>query len=117
MADIVMEVLRAVVLVPVLWIVLRGRYAKDIVGVDGWKQLTAGFILIFFGSLIDITDNFERLNQFIIIGDTPWQAFLEKVVGYLFGFMLLAIGILRWLPKIIEYNEAQKRISSRQRKK
>ncbi len=43
-----------------------------------------------FGSLVDITDNFEYLNRFVIIGDTETEAVLEKFVGFLGGFVLLA---------------------------
>jgi signal transduction histidine kinase len=50
------------------------------------------------GSLFDITDNFENLNRFIIIGDTPTQAFIEKFIGFLLGYIALFVGILYWLP-------------------
>ncbi len=52
------------------------------------------------GSLVDITDNFEELNRFVIIGDTPTEAFLEKFVGFLGGFCILAIGLVRWIPSV-----------------
>jgi hypothetical protein len=41
----------------------------------------------------------------VIIGDTPVQAFLEKVVAYLLGFMLLFVGTWRWLPKVAEHQK------------
>ncbi len=65
----------------------------------------AGFALIFFGMVIDITDNFDSLNKFIIIGDTKYQAFFEKIVGYLMGFALLAIGVFKWVPKLMKHTE------------
>ena len=68
-----------------------------------------GFILIFFGTLIDITDNFEELNRFVIVGDTEIQALLEKLVGYLLGFLLVALGVWRWIPKLIEHGELTRR--------
>tara|TARA_Y100000031_G_scaffold24862_1_gene26690 strand:+ start:282 stop:671 length:390 start_codon:yes stop_codon:yes gene_type:complete len=55
--------------------------------------------------LIDITDNFPNLNRFIIIGDTEYQAFIEKFIGYFLGFFFLAIGIWTWLPKIIDHDQ------------
>jgi len=107
--DIILEVLRTVMVGVILWVLFRRRNLMELSQIEGWRQLTIGFALVFFGTLIDITDNFERLNQFIIIGDTPAQAFLEKVVGYLFGFMFLAMGILRWLPKVVEHQESMKK--------
>ena len=64
--------------------------------------MIAGFGLLLFGSLIHITDNFENLNKFIIIGDTEIQAFLEKFVGYLGGFVALAVGLVLWIPKELD---------------
>ena len=77
--------------------------------IKGWKYILTGFFLIFFGMIIDITDNFENLNKYIIIGDTQYQAFLEKVIGYLLGFMSLAIGIWLWIPGMIELQNKRKK--------
>ena len=68
----------------------------------GWKIIILGFSFIALGTLLDITDNFESLNQYIIIGDTPVESFLEKIVGYLFGFTLLAVGFIIWIPRVVE---------------
>ena len=105
MTDLVIEVLRAIIIGLILLGLLRSLKSEKIREVSGWKPLLAGFLLVFFGTLVDITDNFESLNKFIIIGDTEVQAFLEKVVGYLLGYTLLAIGVWQWLPKIIEYQK------------
>lgn len=105
MTDIVMEILRAIMLGGVIISLLKAHPAKEVSQKSGWRFILAGFSLIFFGTLIDITDNFEELNRFVIIGNTEVQAFLEKVVGYLLGFLLLAIGIRQWLPKIIQHGE------------
>lgn len=103
MTDIIIESLRAVVVGVILIVLIKGERSHQINKVQGWRILLSGFILIFLATLIDITDNFPALNQFVFVGDTPVQAFLEKVVGYLIGFMLISIGIWRWLPKIIEH--------------
>lgn len=54
-----------------------------------------GFSLVLFGTFLDITDNFDGLNRFVVAGDTQTEAFLEKVVGYLGGFVLLTYGVIR----------------------
>ena len=105
MTDIILESLRAIVVGLTLIIVIRRQTSRELHTADGWQILFFGLVLIFFGTLIDITDNFTELNRFVIVGDTPVQAFLEKIVGYLLGFMLLAVGIWRWLPKVIEHQE------------
>ena len=109
MNDVILEVLRAIVVGVVLLVLFRARGNKAISEVGGWRCLVGGFMLLFFGTLIDITDNYEELNQFVIIGDTIFQAFLEKVVGYLFGFILLAFGTWRWLPKLAEHAELSRK--------
>ena len=102
MSDIVLEIIRAIIVSGIfiyLWIVGgKGGISKQ----KGWINILFGFGLILFGMFIDITDNFPILNQYIIIGDTEYQAFLEKVVGSLFGFILLAVGFWKWMPTVIK---------------
>jgi hypothetical protein len=109
MTDIILEILRAIIVGTILLVFWGARHKKGVSEIDGWWYLVIGFMLIFFGTLIDITDNFEELNRFVVIGDTETQAFLEKVVGYLFGFISLAFGIWRWLPKIVEHTEMSRK--------
>lgn len=104
MTDIVLELFRAAVIGALILALTGASRAKAISRLSGWRPIVAGFILIFFGTVIDITDNFEELNRFVIVGNTEIQAFLEKVVGYLLGFLLLTLGIWRWLPSLIEYD-------------
>ena len=108
MSDLFLEVLRAIIVGGIfiyLWI--AGR-KEEIYRQEGWSLILAGFGLIFFGMIIDITDNFPTLNHYILIGDTPYQAFVEKVVGFLFGFILLTIGFWKWMPTVIKLREAEK---------
>ena len=103
MLDIVLETIRAIMIFLLLIALFRSLKNKEIRMVKGWRCLLAGFLLIFFGSVIDITDNFDSLNRYIVTGDTQIQSFLEKVVGYLLGFTLVAAGIYQWLPRISEH--------------
>jgi len=104
MVDITLEVMRALIVGAVLVFLARQNRWHSLREVKGWRYIVGGFALIFFGMLVDITDNFDSLNRFVVIGDTEWESFLEKVVGYLFGFLLLAIGFWQWLPKIVEHD-------------
>ena len=80
MIDIIIEILRAVVVGGIIFVFIKYGRASSVSKIEGGRILLAGFILIFFGTLIDITDNFEELNRFVVIGDTEVQAFLEKVI-------------------------------------
>jgi hypothetical protein len=106
MVDIILESIRAVFILLIfgfLLIKLRSEELKEIK--DSFIYILAGFGFLCFGSFVDITDNFESLNQFVIIGDTEYQAVLEKIVGYLLGYFLLAVGIFLWIPKLIEHQK------------
>ena len=99
MTDIVLESVRAFVLFGlVLFLLYIGRTRFSTIS-RGWNWVIAGFCLLLFGSLLDISDNFETLNRFVVIGDTEAEAFLEKFVGFLGGFVVVAVGLVRWIPK------------------
>tara|TARA_B100000315_G_scaffold64180_1_gene58287 strand:- start:575 stop:1585 length:1011 start_codon:yes stop_codon:yes gene_type:complete len=70
-------------------------------GTPGWTFIIVGFGLLLFGSVLDLTDNFEQLNRFFVVGDTPVQAVLEKLVGFLGGFVFVAVGLVLWIPQQI----------------
>ena len=100
MLDVILETLRSVVMVGIFASFLRiGRRGK-LADQPGWSFVLVGFALMAFGSVVDITDNFESLNKFVVIGDTTAEAYAEKVVGFLFGSVALAIGFSSWLPRV-----------------
>lgn len=99
MLDILLESVRALVLFSIVgFLVYVGKNQLSHRN-HGWRWILVGFGLLFFGSIIDITDNFEALNRFVVIGDTKLEAFLEKFVGFLGGFIALAVGLVLWLPE------------------
>ena len=98
--DVPLEIVRSAVVAAILLTVLTQGRSYGFTGQPGWKIVAAGFALLLLGSLVDITDNFEHLNHFIIIGDTTQQAFVEKFLGFLLGFVLLFRGFLLWLPYV-----------------
>lgn len=102
MLDIILESFRAIITFLIILALLRQKQRCEICSIPGWKNIVTGFILLLFGNLLDITDDFTSLNSFVVIGDTQVQSFLEKVVGYLGGMLFLFIGIWKWLPKMIE---------------
>ncbi|NQT36835.1 MAG: response regulator [Planctomycetes bacterium] len=105
MSDLVLESVRAIVLAGAcafLW--RQGRKRSDLL-CRGWNWILGGFGLLLLASLLDITDNFESLNRFVVVGDTPAQAFLEKLVGYLGGFIVLLVGLVRWIPTVTSHEK------------
>ncbi len=98
MVDIAIEIARALITLAIFVSVLVAGRKFDLANQRGWHLIVAGFGLLLFASLIDITDNFESLNRFVVIGDTEVQGVLEKLFGYLLGFILLCVGFWSWLP-------------------
>ncbi len=100
MSDVVLELFRALVLLILVVFLWKFGAEKTYIITDGWRLILIGFLLILFGSFLDVTDNFESLNPYVVVGDTKTQAFLEKVVGYLFGYIFLTAGLVRWAPTV-----------------
>ncbi len=109
MSDIIIETCRALIVGFLFVFLLLDRRINEVRTIHGWNLIISGFGFILFGMVVDITDNFEQLNRFVIIGDTEYQAFIEKIIGYLLGFLMLAAGIWKWIPGIIELENARKR--------
>ncbi len=107
--DLIIEIFRAIIVGMIVLFLLFNQNTKELKKVKGWNFFIAGFCLVFFGTAIDITDNFDSLNRFIIIGDTEPQAFLEKIIGYLLGAIFIAIGTWSWIPEIIKSQNEKER--------
>ncbi len=95
MTDVILEILLAIIVGISFYFLLLKYTEKETSNQNVWKFLLYGFALILFGMLIDITDNFPILDKYIFIGDTVYQSFLKEVIGYLIGFILIAIGFWR----------------------
>jgi len=104
------EGIRAIVIGGLLTFLINiGRDATK--GRRDWNFIVGGFSLLLFANVLDVTDNFQALNQFVVIGDTPTAHFLKEYVGYLGGTVLIAIGLLRWVPGQLEERiAAQKKL-------
>ena len=102
--DVALESVRAVVLLGI--VVFLSRVARDrmVCAGHGWNLIVGGFALLLFGSILDISDNFEGLNFLLVIGDTETEAFLEKFVGSLGRFIAIAAGLMFWIPSVQRRN-------------
>lgn len=114
-SDIILETIRIVPLF-IIFIFLIKKGADIQNKTTGWSFIIVGFGLLLFASVIDLTDNFENLNKYVLIGDTPVQAILEKVIGYLAGFIFLAVGLIKWIPQIIEADKVKEELLTSEKK-
>lgn len=105
MTDVLLESVRAIVLFGIVVFLLGTGIGKTEHARRGWRWIFSGFCLLLLGAIVDITDNYDSLNPYVIIGDTPAQAFLEKFVGFLGGFICLAVGLVVWIPQVKRQSE------------
>ncbi|GHA16172.1 putative bifunctional diguanylate cyclase/phosphodiesterase [Oceanisphaera arctica] len=102
--DVTIELVKALMLLCIIRFLLRtGNKRHE--GQKGWNLILAGFFLLLFSTLIDITDEFPELAQFVVIGNTGIQSFLEKLVGEGVGILLLLWGLLSWIPTLNQMTE------------
>jgi signal transduction histidine kinase/CheY-like chemotaxis protein/HPt (histidine-containing phosphotransfer) domain-containing protein len=113
MSDIIFESIRVIILLCAVGYLVKESRNRTELYRRGWSFLLAGFGLLLFGNIMDVTDNFESLNRFVVIGDTPAQAFLEKIVGFMGGFLLLTIGLIRWIPTMTSVEHLEARVEER----
>jgi hypothetical protein len=99
MTDIVFETVRMLIVSGLFIYLWRSGHSRQLAN-RGWTLILLGSALIALGSAIDVTDNFPSLNKFVLIGDTPTQAFIEKVICSVGGISLCAVGLLLWIPTI-----------------
>jgi diguanylate cyclase (GGDEF)-like protein len=100
MFDIFLESTGSIIAAVIFCILLRGLRHPNVRAQPGTRQVVIGFGLLLFSFIIDITDNFPSLNGLFVVGDTKYQALLEKVFGMLLGLSFLALGFNRWIPCI-----------------
>jgi len=100
--QLAIEFFRAVLVGIAVFALIRKGRAVQVANLPGWNIILIGFSLVFFGTLIDITDEFQPTTLLGAFGATDLQAVLEKVLGYTLGIGLIAVGFWQWLPKLAE---------------
>jgi len=100
MTDIILELIRILLIGALTLFFMLGPGRDALRKSPGWSLIKYGFGLLLISSLVDVTDNFPQLNQFVILGNTQYQSFLEKIVGSMGGFLLLVLGFRKWLPVV-----------------
>jgi signal transduction histidine kinase len=109
-SDISLEIIKTIIVFMIViylfWYSNNNKFIKHF----GFTSILIGFSLLLFASVLDITDNIEGLEVFIVIGDTPVQAFLEKVVGYILSSIFLLIGFGKLLPVLSKLKETEQQL-------
>jgi hypothetical protein len=101
MFDIATDIFRAV-LTGAIFLSLRAMRGKGSPHLrKAWLFFMVGFGLLFFGGLLSVADNFPALHRYLAFGRHHYADFLEQIIGYLFGLLLVGIGFWHWIPAIL----------------
>ena len=100
MIGIGLELLRTAVLLVILVLLGRARLCRRMPDCQGWGLVIGGFSLLLFASLVDVADGFENLGRNVVIGDTATVGDAKSIVGYLGGFVLVMLGLIRGMPSL-----------------
>ncbi|MFP6759427.1 MAG: hypothetical protein VCC99_14605 [Alphaproteobacteria bacterium] len=95
----ILETVQALVLASIMLILWRASRDQHATDHRGWKFIFAGLGLLLFGSVLDIADNFENLNNSVVIADTNARTVLGNLVGFTGGCVVLGWGLLLWVPR------------------
>ncbi len=115
MSDIIFAGLRAGALLVVflyLWRVRRARYQLPCAG---WGLLLAGVGLLAIDGLLDMSANVPSLNRFVVVGDTQVQNIVTELTGFVGACLLIAVGLVRWIPNVAAARQNQARLTCTQR--
>jgi hypothetical protein len=110
MLDIAADIFRAVIIGVIFFYVrsIRGREPHHLR--KAWVFFVIGFGLLFLGGILNIADNFPALTRYLSFGRHHYADFVEKVIGYLFGFLFLGIGFWQWIPAILALHKSQENL-------
>ncbi|MBL4762257.1 MAG: GGDEF domain-containing protein [Gammaproteobacteria bacterium] len=113
MYEVLLELARALIWLGIFFYLTYLGKTSHLNGQPGYRLITIGFGFLSFAACLDVTDNIEFLSQYVVVGDTPVQAFLEKVVGYLTGSVILFVGALRMFPVFHQLDLSEKQLRYR----
>lgn len=92
-----MVVLVLLMVVLFCWVFGRKeRLASD----RGWSIILYGSVLLLFGSVVSLAEHIPSLDRTTIVAQTPYLALFAKIIGFLGGSILVAVGLFRWLPSV-----------------
>ena len=80
--DFVLELFNALLIAGIILYLLITTRNTRLCGRPDTKLILAGFCC---GACLVMTDEFPQLNHYVVIGDTPVEAFLEKFFGCMVG--------------------------------
>jgi diguanylate cyclase (GGDEF)-like protein len=94
MIDLLRDIILVVAGCLVLIALYRSNRVDNEVPRSAWPFLVAGFMLLLMGRFLEMLDP-------VVLGIPPVaKGVIQEVFGYVLGFLMLTIGLVRWLPSM-----------------
>jgi len=100
MIDLIVDTLRAAISLGFIVFLLRGPAAPHVGVWRGSRFVIAGFACILLAGVLDALSDFAWLDSVPGIDGMAAGAFLEEVMGSLIGPLLIAVGLVSWMPQV-----------------
>ena len=104
MSDLVFDILRTIIVAGIfLHLFFVGR-KENIHTQAGWHYIILGFVLLVMGMGVDLLHDIKFFKRPVAYDSNLYYSFFENIIGYLGGFMMLAIGFYKWIPGVAASN-------------
>lgn len=110
MIESIYEVIRVLSVFLIFMVVYRSGKDEEVRAQKGWHFFVCGFALLLFGAALEVSGNFIDLDRHLVLGGIDYKPFLEKIIGFMCGFLLLAIGFYRWIPMVSALRSARREL-------
>jgi len=95
-----MDTVRVLLVMLILFGGYQGRVARPSSIARAYRIAFAGTCLVLFGTVLQLSANFESLNRFVVLGNTHAQMILSNFIGYVLGFGMVAVGVAQLMPRL-----------------
>ena len=82
--------------------------SERLFGQKGYLFVTAGIALILMGLILDLADDFPRLQRYVFGGHAVYTDYLRWYGGYALGGVLMLVGFAQWVPLIVALRNAER---------
>lgn len=86
----------------VLLMLNRMKTRAKPVPIQVWPFLLSGFVLLLLGRTLEMTDPTLLPVPYVI------KAFTQEVLGFCLGFIMLSVGLFRWIPDVLGQTRPEK---------
>ena len=112
MTDLTIDILRTIIVAGIfLYLFMVGK-RQNIHTQAGWNYIVLGFALLVIGMGVDFLNDIPLIKRYIAYDNNLYYSFFENIVGYLAGFIMLAIGFQKWIPGVAASNRVNSAIPS-----